>query len=565
MGRRGIIFSLLNAFILIIIFSVGVSAADFNHVITNSENWVDVYSGIHYANLNEVDSDFLTSASHGRLIMESISNSKDVLVLTSSDSAYAFNYPDLLKTEGFTSAEEIVSRNLNVELARDLEVENFIVVGDSYGYNAIAVVPYAVQKKSWVFFANTVNIDDIDSVLSSKNINELIIYGYVDREVRDELEKYNPRVINNQDRFLDNIEIVEDYLELNPKKQTLLTNGDFIEKELMSGTQPILFTGKDNVPDQIRDYLKTSEIEIGVLIGNELMGAATNIRRSAGISVMVKFARGARVKTAGVSAVEGLDLFPIPSPTLVLEIYSVEYNRFNNQLEITYKSSSNIPMYLMGSITLNENDGSRTTTGDNEQIFLAPNGYVTASYLIEVNDFQNLKADITTMFGESANSLDRVLSGTWDVEVVDVIDNCEIDIRKIVYNKQKNQFEIDVKNIDSVDCWVDITLENIKIGYEESVLTTDRAYKINPGKSRTVIISEELYDEDLEKNSFINLVARYGQKETSLVKIFEGTFELSIKNLASVTYVIMLLVLGIGIFFFLFAFRRRKEKKEFDF
>ena len=38
----------------------------------------------------------------------------------------------------------------------------------------------------------------------------------------------------------------------------------------------MLFTGRENVPDQIKEYLKNSDISVGVLIGNELVGAATN-------------------------------------------------------------------------------------------------------------------------------------------------------------------------------------------------------------------------------------------------------------------------------------------------
>ncbi|HOH04142.1 MAG TPA: hypothetical protein PK032_01590, partial [Candidatus Pacearchaeota archaeon] len=59
--------------------------------------------------------------------------------------------------------------------------------------------------------------------------------------------------------------------------------------------------------------IKSSDIEIGVLIGNELIGAATNIRQSTGINVQVKFARSARERTSGVSPVEGLDLIYISS------------------------------------------------------------------------------------------------------------------------------------------------------------------------------------------------------------------------------------------------------------
>ena len=34
-----------------------------------------------------------------------------------------------------------------------------------------------------------------------------------------------------------------------------------IEKEIMGGEEPILFTGRENVPDQIKNYLKSSDIE----------------------------------------------------------------------------------------------------------------------------------------------------------------------------------------------------------------------------------------------------------------------------------------------------------------
>jgi hypothetical protein len=52
----------------------------------------------------------------------------------------------------------------------------------------------------------------------------------------------------------------------------------------MSGEYPTLFIGTNNVPDEIRNYIKSSNIEVGVLIGNELVGSATTVRRETGIS-----------------------------------------------------------------------------------------------------------------------------------------------------------------------------------------------------------------------------------------------------------------------------------------
>lgn len=541
------------------------SSADFDHVITNSENWMDVYSGIHYANLEEIPSDFLTSQNHARILVDSLPKANDILVVSSKDKPFTFNYADTLDSAGFNSAEEIVSRNLNFELIKNLEnIKNFVVVGDSYGYPAMAVVPYAKETDSWVFFANKYNVDEIDFILSSRNVEDVLIYGYVDREVRDTLEKYSPSVINNQDKFDDNIEIVQNYLKLNPTTQVLLTNGDFIEKELMGGTQPILFTGRENVPDQIRDYLKNSELEIGVLIGNELMGAATNIRRSAGISVMVKFARGARTPGDGVSAVEGLDLFPLPSPLLNLEIYSVEYNKLTSQLEITYKSVSNIPVYFKGTITIR--DGlERSTVGDTTAIFISPSGYKTVSYAIELGSYEDLKAEIFTVYGESKSSLDRTIDMSIDINVVEIIDSCEIEVKSVSYNKQNGEFRVKIKNTADVTCWVDASFENILVGYEEKTISTDSAEKIERGDSKILIIQEILLDSDLEKNNFVDLVVHFGQKETTLVKILKGRFEVNVISFSIVTYLIVISAIGAFIFFFLFLRRRKEEKEEKEF
>ena len=136
------------------------SAIDYTHVVTNSENWIDVYSGLHYATLEGVSSDFLTSSNHGSILLDSISKEKSILVLTSRDEPYVFNYPDLIISEGFKGADEIISKNLNLELIDELlDIQNFVIVDDSYGYNAISVAPYAAISKSYVLFANKQNIN----------------------------------------------------------------------------------------------------------------------------------------------------------------------------------------------------------------------------------------------------------------------------------------------------------------------------------------------------------------------------------------------------------------------
>jgi len=555
-------------FILAVLLALQlVHAQEFNHVISNSEDWRDVYSSMLYANLEGAGSDFLVSTKHGAILLNDINRNRDIRVITSRKLPYVFNYPDLIKSQGFADVDEIVVDSANLELIDELPgIENFIIIGDGYGYSAVAVTPYAIQTKSWVFLASRENIFEIDSVLSRRNVKKILIYGYVDRQVRDAISKYDPEIIDTGDRFKDNAEIVKKYLEIKPTKQAALTNGEFLEKELLSGTEPILFTGRDNVPDQIRDYIKSSGLEIGVLIGNELVGAATNIRRTTGMSVMVKFARGARGQTGGVAAVEGLDLYPIPTPSIQLSLYSIKYNRVTKQLEVTYKSDSNIPIYFKGTITLIYGT-ERVRVGDLDTIFIAPGDYKTVVYPLDISSTESLSAEIYTLFGESTSSLDRILEQKTTVEVVDVIDKCKLteeDIRGVRYNKQKKTFVVIVKNPFDTDCWIDVELNNILIDGRKTTLGTEGSIKIAPGKTKRITIEQEMTEEDLASNPFVELTAYSGEREDSLVHTFNGKFELKIETLTIMAYFIIILIVVVIILIIFIILLKRREKDEED-
>src|SRR3989344_3291103 len=559
--RKGILYMFLA---IILILPIG-SAAEFTQVISNSEKWTDVYSAIHYANLEGAKGDFLVSTGHGNLLIEGINKNEKILVLNSEDQPYVFNYGDFIKSKGNIVYGEITSNNLNFELINRLDsLDNFIVVGDSYGYNALAVAPYAMLTRSWVFFANRLNIFQIDSLLSSRDVNNLVIYGYVDRQVSQTLSKYNPQIINSGDRFQDNVEIVKRYMATKPVKQVVLTNGEFIEKEIMAGIEPVLFTGKENVPEKINEYLKNSEIEVGVLIGNDLVGAATNIRKSAGISVMVKFARSARSQTDGVAAVEGLDLFPVPTPIMALSIYSIKYNKATSQIEITYKSDSNLPVYFKGTLTISsENENIRV--GDLDPIFIAPGDFKTIVYAVNLTSTNNLKAEIYTLYGETQSSLEKILQETKEINIVDVIDSCKLspeNIKSVKYNKQKKAILVKIENTNKNDCWFDIEIRDLIIGNSKRILGTEGLVRIPSGKTKSIYLDQELTQEDLDNNPRVDLIVYSGEREDSLVNILRGKYDLDVETLTMVTYIIIAIAIIITILIIILIFLKRREKEE---
>lgn len=544
-----------------------IPAQEFNHVISNSEDWRDVYSSMLYAGLSGAGSDFLVSTKHGTIILNDISRNLDLRIITSKEMPYVFNYPDLIRSRKFSDVDEIEVESANIELIDYLpEIENFVIIADSYGYSAVAVTPYAIQTRSWVFIANRQNIFDIESLMDKRDVKKVLIYGYVDRSVRDALSKYNPETIDTGDRFKDNAEIVKKYLEIKPTTQVALTNGEFLEKELMSGTGPILFTGRDNVPEQISEYIKSSNLDIGVLIGNELVGAATNIRRTTGMSVMVKFARGARGQTGGIAAVEGLDLYPIPAPSIKFSVYSVKYNQATKQLEITYKSESNIPVYFKGTLTINYGN-ERIRVGDQNPLFIAPGDYKTVSYSVDIPMTGKIEVDISTLFGESPSSLDRILEQKVTAEIVNIIDKCKLsteDLKGIRYNKQKNSFIIIIKNPFEVDCWVDIELNNVIIDSRKNILGTDGSIKISPGKTKRIPILQEMEEEDLKNNPFVEITVYSGERQDSMVYTINSKLELQIETLTIITYAVLVLIIITIILAILIILLKRRDKDDDD-
>ncbi|MBS3088090.1 hypothetical protein J4226_05855 [Candidatus Pacearchaeota archaeon] len=529
------------------------------HVISNSENWRDVYSSMLFASLNGDSGDFLASTQHGPVLLNGIPKNNDIVLLNSNDKPFVFNYGSMIEARDYASVEERSYDDFNLELVDELDVNNFIIVDGSYGYSAMAVTPYAVLTDAWVFFADRVNIAEVEAILARKDVNSIVVYGYVDREVNDALVAYNPKVINSGDRFQDNVLIVEEYKKLSDAKQVLLSNGEFIERELMMGAHPILFTGRENVPDGIADYLQRSDIEVGVLIGNELINAATNIRRSAGISVMVKFAQGARSQTAGVSAVEGLDLFYLPTPSLNLEINSVKYNRAAKQVEVTYHSTANVPIYVKGTLTLLGDDGTKKV-GDLDSVFIAPSDFKTLIYPDVELTGNDLKAEVYALFGEVKSSLDRELRGSYDMGVINVLDDCEVEITGVKYNKQKNMFIVGIDNVGDVGCYVDVELNDVVVNRVKQTIGGEGSVFVKGGKSGKIELTQRMDDADLIDNPYVNLVAYYGEREESLVGVFRGKFELDVDMFSGTTYLIVVCL--ILLLLLLIVLWRKKQDNE---
>ncbi len=549
----------LYLFLVVIIIISSTNVIGVEKVISNSADWRDVYSMMLYSSLiGKQPGAFLTSTKHGTTLLYSIPKTANgTLVVSSRSQPYTINYKSVMESQGYINVEEIITNTANLDLAKRLAKENnikkFIIVDDAYGYNALSAASYAVVDKYYVLFVNERNIGSIDTFLTGVNPQKIIIFGQVDETIKTRLQKYNPETINKGDRFDNNIEMVKKYIEVKPAKQVLMSNGEFIEASIMSGDNPVLFIGKGTVPTQVKDYIKSTDIQVAVLIGNELINSATSIRRELGISVFVKFAQGSRTPSGPIATVEDLDKFPMPTYGVKLEIYSIMYNKATNALWVTYRNTAGIGAYLKGTITLIAGT-ERKVVGDNEPIFIDKNQYKTITYDV-VLEGSDLSATIYTLFGEGKKSLENVLEAQLKIESVEILDNSKINITNIVYDKNNNKFIITVENIGTVDSYVSIEAIDLFINGEYVTVSSPKAVLIKVGKKANIPLEVLLSDADVENNPIIKIKGYYGERENSLIKSTYGEYEFKFKSIDYVTYGLILLII---ILLLLIIFGRKK-------
>ncbi|MBU0667262.1 MAG: hypothetical protein ABIC91_02630 [Nanoarchaeota archaeon] len=542
--------------LFIVLFS-SVSAQDF--VISNSDDWRDVYSVQVYANLIGSEGRFLVGKEHSAIITYSIPETKTIQIISSTVNPYIIGYDAFLEGQGYASVEELSFNNVNLELARRLPgINKFIIVDDSYGYNALAVAPYAAVDDYYVLFVDDRSIARVLDFFSERSVEDIIIFGQVDREVKDALTSYAPESINLGDRFENNIEIVKKYLEIKPTKQAILTNGEFIESSLMSGFDPVLFIGRANVPDIVQQFLQESGIDIGILIGNELINTATVIRRQAGISVFVKFAQGSRVPQGGISKVEDLDRFPMPAYILDLKIFSVFYNRATGLLELTIQNNAELASYFKSTITIFSGDEVKTV-GDESPIFIDSEEYKTVTYPLQLLSDENISAELFIVYGESKKSLENIIRGTFPVESITIMDESLINITGVYYDMVQNAFIVEVENLGTMGAYVDVELIDLWVNGEFLTVGGDEIIFVEPKKSGQIKVSVDLTEEDIvhRNNEYVFVRVLYGERENSLIKSAQSQFLFKVKQ---ADYFFYILIAVVVLMFFLIVWKRRKKK-----
>lgn len=550
--------------LLLILLSGVASAQSAGQIVVNSADWVDVYSAIMYANHEGIPYHFVIGEAHAQVLPQYMDKTLDIRLIKSNNVPYLSGYKTTLEEKGYTVTDETGSsggRKLNLELAGELDINKFIVVDDIYGYNAISAAPYAVRSKSWVLFADRDNIDDIYTFLSSRNVESVLIYGRVDKAVKERLSGFNPGIINEGNRFDNNLAIVAKYMEIAPAEGVIFTNGDFIEATIMSGESPVIFIGTDIVPPQVVDYVKNSTIRSGTIIGNDLTNSAKRLKDASNISVFIKFGQGRQ--TGGFSLVEELDRFYLPRYKLTLDAVSAQYNEAAKQLEIIFRNDAKIGEFVKASVGIFVGEQRIATVGDDEARYIEAESESGRAYDVDLTDYarkSNIRAEVSAVFGEDSGSLNLLFTKSMNVSIVSLTDNSEIDVYDPVYDKGTQRIKLTLENTGNVPGYASPSVVMLIDGEKETI-RLGNAIPLAKGEKKEASLRVELTDPDLADNPEVQVRIDYGERSSLLINNKVKVLPLKVisgipTGLIAIAALIALVILAI------FIWNRRKTSVE---
>lgn len=547
------------ALIIFLVLATIASAQEIH--IANTASWKNIYSAGIYSSLQGKDFFYLVNARHAEALISELPKEAKVTVIESDRIPYVRKYANRLGNSGINAQTVLIPEDdANLDLAKRLpQVSSYYIVNPTFGYDAISVAPLAAQTHSYVLFATKNNVNEILEFLSSKTLTNLHIIGDVDTEVTSALSHLNPKIINQGNRFKNNVELAEQYRQLVNAKQAILTNGEFLEYDVFStANQPIIFIGRDKVPEQSLEYLRTAPYQTFVVLGKDLLGSSQSVKSSTQKSVFLKFAKGTTGPN-GFQNVRGLDLFPTPVLELLLSIKSAYYNIDQQKVELFIQNEKPARTYLETNILLQEGNTPIATLGG-DGFRIDGNTQHTFGYSQNLNSYtnKNVTAQITIPYGESEDTIERVLTTTQQLIFFSEKDLCKLNIQDAEYDTTTQRFKITLKS--DKECHAQATILNLTISDE--ITNPQSETTIVDGKT-TLTIKQRMDEVDMADNPTVTISVRYGSAPNALIKETIETLPFKTTNSISKTLLIGIAAIAAiaALIIFIILWKRKKQRR----
>jgi len=543
-----------------------------DYVAINSMDGRDVLSGIYYANVKEVPVKFMpVPGGDSGLFATKVGFNHDILLIEGDVPVSTFVGGALEANnntvEIYTSTDAAAT---NLELAERSGAGNFIIVDSAFSDSALSVLPYAAKTNSYVILADSNNIGEVKEIVQDSE--RLIIYGLVEAEVRNELAEFSPETIGKgEDKFEDNIEIVEKTMEEFPSNSVTIVDGTFIEEGMAKGEQPFLLTGSI-VPQSTYDFVKekvsTGELQSAMLIGNELVVPVYDMRASIeqefkvqGLNktfgIIVKFAQV--VPQAGNGAIV-LDTFPLPAYKPELEIREVFYNDQTESVMVSVDNIGEGPAYFTQEVRIQVDGTDYEVFGSEEPQIIERGEQIGREYDLDLSDVPEGSVDavVVVKYGSSKNSLEEFTSLAGPLTTISFVDSSNVSVQSAKYDKEEGSVMVTIKNNGDVTAYVFSKL-SLKVNGEPTTISSAGVRSIEADSLLVEEFPLELSDEDLAANRNASVFVDYGAREGFLLKRVQ--YILPLEGPEGLPLWLLLLLLAVLLLLAAIAYRFSKKEK----
>ena len=501
-----------------------------DYVAINSLDGRDVLSGVFYANAKGLPVKFMpVPGGNSDLFVLKVGADHSILLIQSADMPASGFVETGLKAKNNTI--ELYSSTdggaANLDLAKRSGASSFIIVDSAYSDSALSVLPYAALTKSYVILANKGNIDQVKDIVKGKKV---IIYGLVDKEVKDGLAPYSPQILGKgEDRYEDNVLIAGKAMSEFGIKSAIVTDGTFVEEGMAKGDLPVLFVGK-LVPTPTYDFIKGSvrdgKLTSIMLLGNDLVVPVYDMREkikndlaaegvNSTLAITVKFGQA----IPGSTGVLALDTFAMPAYVPSLEIGDVSYNTQTKKLMVTVNNLGDGAAYYTMEVRVKV-DGADYKVFSAADTLLVGRGEVGGSeYPLDLSGVTQGKvtASVLVKYGGSKYSLDQYAQGESNVTSVSYVDTSDVSVVAAKYDGVKQSVLVTIKNNGNSPAYVFPKLELVLSGTAANI-SGSGTRSVDAGSLFVEEFPMQLSQADLAANKKATVFIDYGARQGFLQK-----------------------------------------------
>jgi len=567
---------------LLLLFIFCVAHAE-NYVVVNSIDGRDVISGIFYANVKNEPVKFMAYPNgDSEFLALKVGKGKDILLIQSKDKPVSASLKEVLKNRGnnIEIYESTDGGKTNLDLAVRSGAKKFIIVDSAYADGALSVMSYAALEGAYVILADKNNIDQVVDVV--KNAQSITIYGYVDKAVKEKIEKLQNVKVNyigkGEDRYEDNVAISKMLMEKYNITYVYFVEGTFIEEGMIDSKIPFVLSGR-LVPDVtynfVKEMVKNDKLTTSYLIGGTTIAPAIRDMReriknelaqegmNKSFGIWIRYAQV--IPTTGTSGQQtALDIFPLPAYMPKLAIGEVVYNKEDKNLMVRVDNIGDGPAYFLADIYVKVDGKDYKVFGSDSPQLIEREDKKGLTYSLDLSSIEegNVSAVVIVKYGSSKKVLEDYTSYTGPLAFIAYVDKTNVSATKIRYDRNNKTLVIFLKNNKDITAYATTDVE-LYMGGEKTRLVGPKNIELPPNSVVPVQIPADLSEDDLKANEQqVTVYVQYGGRVGYLPN--KSTFKLPLEYekfdyMLCVIPAILVLIILIAIAYYYWQQKKRRR------